>query len=76
MNNKTLFKIILIFLIATVLFYLTKTVYDCVKLAKCFECSAPWYTALLLDTCVFIVPLSVESFILFHLNKKIKKSIH
>ena len=73
MKNKTLLKIIFIFFIATVLFCIGKTIYDCIVLLNCDYCSAPWYAALLLDIVIFFIPITVELILLFYLKKKIKK---
>ena len=73
MKNKTLLKIIFIFLIVTILFYISKTIYDCIVLLNCEYCSAPWYAALLLDTAIFSIPITVELILFIYLKYKNKK---
>ena len=77
MNKKLilLYKIITIILILTILCFIAKTIYDCITLANCDYCSAPWYTAILINTTIFIIPVLLEFFICLFLRNKIKKDV-
>ena len=68
---KVYYKIITIILIITTIFFIGKTIYDCITLLNCDHCSAPWYTALLIDLTIFTIPLLLEIFIFLYLSKKI-----
>ena len=64
------FKILLLLTIAA---YIIKTMINCISLYNCTYCSAPWYTAVILNSLLFAIPLLIETFVLVYFHKRLKK---
>lgn len=65
-NIKKLKKLFSITSISISLIYLIHTLIEAIILYNCVECSAPWYTAIILNTLFYIIPLTVSYSLFFY----------
>lgn len=74
-NPVRLKKYFLIISLVITIIYIVHTSIEAISLYNCFVCSAPWYTAVVINTLFYIVPLviSYTLFIYFNFNCKRKK---
>ena len=69
---KIIFKILIILLIITFIFFIIKTIYDVIELLNCKFCSAPWYTAIVINSVIFIIPIILELILIIYFYRRIK----
>ena len=69
---KILVNILLVLLIGTFGFYLIKTIIDCISIANDMTTSFPWYTAIVMNSLIFIIPIVLELvlFIYFYIRSR------
>lgn len=69
---KILVNILFILLIGTFGFYFIKTIIDCISVANDIGTSFPWYTPLVINSLIFIIPVVLELvlFIYFYIRSK------
>lgn len=65
-NNRRLKKLFLIISITISLIYLIQTTTEALIILNCRECSAPWYTVIIINTLYYIIPLTISYTLFFY----------
>lgn len=70
---KILVKILFFLLILTLCFYIIKTIVDCINIYSDLTTSFPWYTPILFNSVLFVIPILLESVLLIYFYLRSKK---
>ena len=77
-KNKLKILVIVLFfvLITTFGIYLVKTIIECINTYNDITTSFPWYTPILINSLIFVIPLLIEILVLayFYIRLKQKNS--
>lgn len=68
-------KLFLIIAIIIDLIYIIHTSIEAITLYQCITCSAPWYTALVVNTLFYIVPIVVSHTLLLFYHLQVKRQV-
>lgn len=70
---KILVKILFVLLILTLCFYIIKTIVECINVYNDVTTSFPWYTSILFNSVLFVIPILLESVLLIYFYLRSKK---
>lgn len=68
-----LVKVLFIILVVTLGIYLVKTVIECINIYNDITTSFPWYTPILMNSLIFVIPLLIEILVLVYFYIRLKK---
>lgn len=71
---KILVKILLCLLITTILAYVVITISGCINIYNDIYTSFPWYTPIVLNGMIFIIPILLESLLFIYFLIRSKKN--
>lgn len=68
-----LIKVLIGMLIVTFATYLVKTVIECINTYNDIATSFPWYTPIIINGLIFVIPLVIEIVVLVYFYIRLKK---
>ena len=70
---KILVKVLFFVLITTFVIYLVKTIIECINTYNDITTSFPWYTPILINSLIFVIPLLIEILVLGYFYIRLKQ---
>ena len=71
-----LVKVLIGMLIVTFATYLVKTVIECINTYNDIGTSFPWYTPILINSLIFVIPLLIETVVLVYFYIRSRQAIN
>lgn len=73
---KILVRLLFIILVVTVVTYFIKTTVECINTYNDIGTSFPWYTPILINSLIFVIPLLIETVVLVYFYIRLKQAIN
>jgi len=70
---KILVSVLSSILIVTFATFLVKTLIECINTSNDIATSFPWYTPILMNSLIFVIPLLIEILVLWYFYIKLKQ---
>lgn len=71
-RSKNIFLLVSIVILLT---FIIHTIYKIIGLLKCFWCSAPWYTVLVINIIIYIIPFTLNFVLYLYYAKECKERV-